>query len=87
MWSPGGFLLFLPVLFFRFGPKTLCSGLRVDVAQTPRGGLYGSPSKGHHGVCAIYSETTAIRKDGADGAPVIGWCMEPFPKSIVPTWL
>ena len=31
------------------------------MAQTPRGGLYGPPeppSKGHHGVCAIYSETT-----------------------------
>ena len=28
------------------------------MAQTPRGGLHGSPSKGHHGVCAVYSETT-----------------------------
>ena len=28
------------------------------MAQTPVGGLYGPPSKGPHGVCAIYSETT-----------------------------
>ena len=28
------------------------------MAQTPRGGLYGPPSKRHPGVCAIYSETT-----------------------------
>ena len=28
------------------------------MAQTPRGGLYGPPSKGHVGGCAIYSETT-----------------------------
>ena len=28
------------------------------MAQSPKGGLYGPPSKGHLGVCAIYSETT-----------------------------
>ena len=28
------------------------------MAQTPKGGLYGPPSQGHLGVCAIYSETT-----------------------------
>ena len=27
------------------------------MAQSPKGGLYGSRSKGHLGVCAIYSET------------------------------
>ena len=30
------------------------------MAQTPRGGLYGPPPKGHLGVCAIYSETTVV---------------------------
>ena len=28
------------------------------MAQAPRGSLYGTPSKGHHGVCAIYCENT-----------------------------
>ena len=28
------------------------------MAQSPKGGLYGSPSKRHLRVCAIYSETT-----------------------------
>ena len=30
------------------------------MAQSPRGGLYGPPSKRHVGVCAIYSETTVL---------------------------
>ena len=30
------------------------------MAQTPRGGLYKQPCKGHLEVCAIYSETTGI---------------------------
>ena len=30
------------------------------MAQTPRGGLYEPPCKGHLEVCAIYSETTVI---------------------------
>ena len=33
------------------------------MAQTPRGGLYGPPYKGHIGVCAIYSETTVVDCD------------------------
>ena len=32
------------------------------MAQCPKGGLYGPPSKGHVGVCAIYSETTVVAK-------------------------
>ena len=28
------------------------------MAQSPKGGVYGPPSKRHIGVCAIYSETT-----------------------------
>ena len=34
--------------------------LRVDGTDPKLGGLYGPPSKGHHGVCAICSETTVI---------------------------
>ena len=46
------------------GPKSpMYSGFQniVDweqMAQSPKGGLYGPPSKRHIGVCAIYSETT-----------------------------
>ena len=32
------------------------------MAQSPRDGLYGPPSKRHVGVCAIYSEITVINR-------------------------
>ena len=44
----------------REAPKTW-----VQMAQTPRGGLYGPPSKRHLGGCAIYSETAVLFLHGA----------------------
>ena len=42
------------------------------MAQTRRGGSYGPPSKGHHGVCAIYSETTVNTNPNSDLMPLAG---------------
>ena len=51
------------------------------MAQTPRGGLYGSPSKGHHGVCAIYSETTVINLHGTWNLQSLPTHQHPHPLS------
>ena len=39
---------------------SLCIVVSEYMAQSPKGGLYGSQSKRHLQVCATYSETTVI---------------------------
>ena len=62
------------------------SGLRVDGTDL-RGGLYGPPSKGYHGVCAINSETTALREVRGRTANAGGseWCRQAPPLPEVGT--
>ena len=53
------------------------------MAQTPRGGLYGPPSKGHHGVCAIYSESTVLLSNYLHTSPEINFVALAFNLVVV----